>query len=69
MRNDITNQRFGKLLIISFSHIDKTRAACWDIDHVDPCHDFDLSKEEDRLVCFNYKNLSPMWGKDNNHKH
>lgn len=40
----------------------------WNIDHIDPCHDFDLSKEKDRLVCFNYKNLCPMWGKDNNYK-
>ena len=31
----------------------------WHLDHIDPCHNFDLSKEEDRLICFNYKNFQP----------
>jgi len=31
----------------------------WHLDHIKPCHDFDLSKEEDRLVCFNFRNFRP----------
>ena len=37
----------------------------WNLDHIVGCNNFDLSKEEDRLVCFNYKNLRPMWATDN----
>lgn len=37
----------------------------WNIDHINPCYKFDLSKEQDRLNCFNYKNLRPMWATDN----
>jgi hypothetical protein len=33
----------------------------WQFDHIKGCNNFDLSKEEDRLICFNYKNLRPMW--------
>jgi hypothetical protein len=38
----------------------------WQIDHIVLCNMFDLSIEQDRKVCFNYKNLRPWWGKDNN---
>lgn len=31
----------------------------WNIDHIESCYKFDLSKEEDRLICWNYKNLRP----------
>jgi len=37
----------------------------WEIDHVRPCASFDLSKPEEQLECFNYKNLQPLWAKDN----
>lgn len=37
----------------------------WHIDHRVPCKAFDLSKPLDQRVCFWYKNLQPMWGKDN----
>lgn len=33
----------------------------WHIDHILPCELFDLSKEEQIFVCFNYKNLKPQW--------
>jgi hypothetical protein len=29
------------------------------------CREFDLSKEEDRLECFNFSNMRPMWEPDN----
>jgi len=37
----------------------------WHIDHIKPCAKFDLSKESEQKKCFNYKNLQPLWAKDN----
>ena len=40
----------------------------WHIDHKIPCAAFDLTKPEDQKVCFNYKNLQPLWARDNTKK-
>jgi hypothetical protein len=37
----------------------------WHLDHKKPCYYFDLTKEEDRAVCFHYTNIQPMWAIDN----
>jgi hypothetical protein len=37
----------------------------WEFDHIIECYKFDLSKEEDRQICFNYRNLRPMWSSQN----
>lgn len=37
----------------------------WHIDHIKPCSKFDLSKKDQQLKCFNYKNLQPLWAKEN----
>lgn len=37
----------------------------WHIDHIKPCKDFDLSKEEEQRECFHYTNLRPLWWRDN----
>lgn len=37
----------------------------WHIDHYVPVSYFDMSKEEDRFLCWNYQNLRPLWGKEN----
>lgn len=37
----------------------------WHIDHKKPCSKFNLSKEEEQKVCFNYTNLQPLWAIDN----
>lgn len=37
----------------------------WHIDHIVPCSYFDLTKEENQRICFNYRNLQPLWARDN----
>lgn len=37
----------------------------WHLDHIIPCSYFDLSIEENQFICFNYRNLQPLWAKDN----
>ena len=38
-----------------------TGAGKWHIDHIVPCAAFDMRKESERLVCFHYANLRPLW--------
>lgn len=40
----------------------------WEIDHIRPCASFDLSKPSEQKKCFNYKNLQPLWTKENRSK-
>lgn len=37
----------------------------WHVDHIRPCALFDLSKPSEQSKCFNYKNLQPLWAKEN----
>lgn len=37
----------------------------WCLDHIKPCAAFDLTKIEDQIECFNYKNYQPLWVSDN----
>jgi len=37
----------------------------WHIDHIRPCSKFDLSNHLQQKICFNYKNLQPMWAEEN----
>jgi hypothetical protein len=40
----------------------------WHIDHIKPCVSFDLSIPEEQRKCFYYKNLQPLWAKENQSK-
>ncbi len=50
-----------------------TKGMTWDkfmngeihIDHIIPCRKFDLTDIIQQLQCFNYRNLQPLWAKDN----
>ena len=37
----------------------------WHIDHIIPCSFFDLTDSNQQKMCFNYRNLQPMWKLDN----
>ena len=37
----------------------------WHIDHIKPCAAFDLTDPKQQVECFHYKNLQPLWAKDN----
>ena len=37
----------------------------WHVDHRVPCDAFDMTVPEQQRICFWYKNLQPMWAKDN----
>lgn len=37
----------------------------WHLDHIIPCSRFDLSKEDHCSVCFNWRNIRPLWGEKN----
>lgn len=37
----------------------------WHIDHIIPCHTFDLSDPDQQKKCFHWSNLQPLWSKDN----
>ena len=35
------------------------------VDHIKPCSSFNLEDPEEQKKCFHYKNLQPLWAKDN----
>lgn len=37
----------------------------WHIDHIKPCHLFDLTSSSEQRKCFHYTNLQPLWWQDN----
>ena len=40
----------------------------WSLDHIVPVNAFDLSNEEQLLLCYNYINIMPMYNIDNRNK-
>ena len=37
----------------------------WHVDHIIPCSKFDLTNLAQQRKCFNFKNLQPLWAKEN----
>ena len=37
----------------------------WHIDHIRPCSSFDMRVLDQQELCFNWRNLRPLWGVDN----
>ena len=40
----------------------------WEVDHIRPCSSFDLTDENQQKTCFNWRNLNPLWKKENRSK-
>ena len=40
----------------------------WELDHKKPISSFDLTNEDEMKCCFNYKNLQPLWMRENRSK-
>lgn len=40
----------------------------WNLDHIVPVFLFDLTKEDELKLCYNYQNIMPMYRKDNKYK-
>lgn len=40
----------------------------WHLDHIRPCSTFDLSDINQQRICFNWRNLQPLWGHINTSK-
>lgn len=41
---------------------------CWHIDHIIPCVAWDLTNPFQSFCCWNYRNLMPLWAKENQAK-
>lgn len=37
----------------------------WNVDHIRPCASFDLTEDEQARLCFNWRNLAPLYAKEN----
>jgi len=40
----------------------------WGLDHIVPVELFDLSNEDEKMLCYNYNNIMPMFNLDNRMK-
>ena len=40
----------------------------WHIDHIRPCSSFDFSNKKEVYLCFNWRNLQPLWSLENTAK-
>ena len=40
----------------------------WHLDHIRPCNSFNMSEEKQQYICFNWRNLRPLWWEENINK-
>ena len=57
-KNWIEFQLYGDMTLDNYGQV-------WHIDHCLPVSSFDLFNEDEMKRCFNWKNLRPMYSKDN----
>lgn len=46
----------------------ENRKGIWDLDHIVPCCNYDLTELKHRKQCFNFKNFQPLLTKENQKK-
>lgn len=73
-KSSFTQELIGADVDTVFHHIESlfTEGMTWDnihLDHKIPCNAFNLLIPEAQLMCFNYKNLQPLFVLDNFKKH
>ena len=72
-KSDSTSKLLGCSIDRACDHLESqfTEGMSWDnygewhIDHIIPCSFFDLTKPSHQKLCFNWKNLQPLWAEDN----
>lgn len=47
---------------------DKNYGKVWELDHIEPCAGFDLTKPKDVFRCFNWRNYQPLFRSENRRK-
>lgn len=50
---------------MSWDNYGGRRLDSWEIDHIRPCNEFDLTDPDQQKQCFHYSNLQPLWKRDN----
>jgi hypothetical protein len=63
LKRHLENQFSEGMTWANYGENDET--ASWHIDHIIPCAAFDLTNILQQIACFNYRNLQPMWAKEN----
>ena len=58
LRDWIENQLYGEMTMENYGQV-------WQIDHALPITSFNLFKEDELRKCFNWRNLRPMYSKEN----
>ena len=83
VRRGYKNERTKKLLgctvefLMDWLEAQFTEGMTWEaflvgdihVDHIRPCASFDLTDPVQQRICFNYRNLQPLWAVDNMQKH
>ena len=76
-RNFIKNENILKIIGCSLNDLKKhlqkkfkknmswNNYGKWHVDHIVPCSKFDLTDVKQQRICFNYKNLQPLWAREN----
>lgn len=63
-----TEELREKLAVLFKPGMDWGNYGEWHVDHIIPCAAFDLTREDHQVACFNWRNLQPMWRKENKSK-
>lgn len=64
-----SSQKLAEWIESQFTeHMSWDNKSEWNIDHIRPCASFDLTDNEQAILCFNWRNLSPLGETENKSK-